>query len=95
MSDHRPPQTQLVETVRDLIKTQQVTQAIKEKELDIELERIRSNEKIALESINAQKGDRNEQIQAISSLHLQRNVLIGLGIVSAVVIIICRSSDQI
>ncbi|QIA76124.1 hypothetical protein [Rodentibacter caecimuris] len=56
------PQTdvQLLATMRDLVKVQQANQAVKEKELAVEQERIKSNEKIALASIDAQKGDRNE-----------------------------------
>lgn len=71
------PQTdaQLLATMRDLVKVQQANQAVKEKELAVEQERIKSNEKIALASIEAQKGDRNEQIKAVSKMHTQRKIL--------------------
>lgn len=83
------PQTdaQLLATMRDLVKVQQANQAVKEKELAVEQERIKSNEKIALASIEAQKGDRNEQIKAFSKMHTQRNIIIGVVIVAVVAII--------
>ncbi|MEG9489338.1 hypothetical protein [Mannheimia indoligenes] len=83
------PQTdaQLLATMRDLVKVQQANQAVKEKELAVEQERIKSNEKIALASIEAQKGDRNEQIKAVSKMHTQRNIIIGIVIVAVVAVI--------
>ncbi|TGY50843.1 hypothetical protein E5343_00390 [Rodentibacter caecimuris] len=83
------PQTdvQLLATMRDLVKVQQANQAVKEKELAVEQERIKSNEKIALASIDAQKGDRNEQIKAVSKMHTQRNIIIGIVIVAVVAVI--------
>lgn len=79
---------QLLATMRDLIKTQQANQAVKEKELDIERKRIESNEKIALASIEAQKGDRTQQIKAISKLHSQRHILAGIGFLITLLVII-------
>lgn len=83
------PQTdaQLLATVLELVKVQQANQVVKEKELVVEQERIKSNEKIALASIEAQKGDRNEQIKAISKMHTQRNIIIGIVIVAVVAVI--------
>lgn len=86
---NQKPQTdaQLLATMRDLVKVQQANQAVKEKELAVEQERIKSNEKIALASIEAQKGDRNEQIKAVSKMHTQRNIIIGIVIVAVVAVI--------
>ncbi|MFK5217207.1 hypothetical protein [Glaesserella parasuis] len=52
----QPTDAQLLATMRDLVKVQQANQAVKEKELELERKRIESNEKIALASIEAQKG---------------------------------------
>lgn len=83
------PQTdaQLLATMLELVKVQQANQVVKEKELVVEQERIKSNEKIALASIEAQKGDRNEQIKAISKMHTQRNIIIGIVIIAVVAVI--------
>lgn len=80
--------TQLLAAMRDLVKVQQANQAVKEKELDLERKRIESNEKIALASIEAQKGDRTNQMTTISKLHFQRHILIGIGIVTVSGIVI-------
>ena len=74
--------------MRDLVKVQQANQAVKEKELDLERKRIESNEKIALASIEAQKGDRDQQITTISKLHSQRHILIGVVVIIIAIIVI-------
>ena len=90
MSSNKNPQTdvQLLAAMRDMVKVQQANQAVKEKELDLERKRIESNERIALASIEAQKGDRAQQIKTISKLHSQRHILAG-GIVIVVTIVVC------
>ncbi len=86
--NHKPQtDAQLLAAMRDLVKVQQANQAVKEKELEVEKKRIESNEKIALASIEAQKGDRNEQIKTFSKMHTQRNIIIGVVIVAVVAII--------
>ncbi|AGO16039.1 hypothetical protein Q7267_11125 [Glaesserella parasuis] len=84
----QPTDAQLLATMRDLVKVQQANQAVKEKELELERKRIESNEKIALASIEAQKGDRTQQITAVSKLHSQRHILIGVGVVVITIIVV-------
>lgn len=89
MNNKNPPNdAQLLAAMRDLVKVQQANQAVKEKELDLERKRIESNEKIALASIEAQKGDRNQQITTISKLHSQRHILIGVVVIIIAIIVI-------
>lgn len=89
MNNKNPPNdAQLLAAMRDLVKVQQANQAVKEKELDLERKRIESNEKIALASIEAQKGDRDQQITTISKLHSQRHVLIGVVVIIIAIIVI-------
>lgn len=89
MNNRNPPNdAQLLAAMRDLVKVQQANQAVKEKELDLERKRIESNEKIALASIEAQKGDRNQQITTISKLHSQRHILIGVVVIIIAIIVI-------
>ena len=83
-----PNDAQLLGAMRDLVKVQQANQAVKEKELDLERKRIESNEKIALASIEAQKGDRDQQITTISKLHSQRHILIGVVVIIIAIIVI-------
>ena len=89
MNNKNPPNdAQLLAAMRDLVKVQQANQAVKEKELDLERKRIESNEKIALASIEAQKGDRDQQITTISKLHSQRHILIGVVVIIIAIIVI-------
>ena len=90
MNNKNPPNDAqlLVAAMRDLVKVQQANQAVKEKELDLERKRIESNEKIALASIEAQKGDRDQQITTISKLHSQRHILIGVVVIIIAIIVI-------
>lgn len=46
-------QQQLVRVVRDLVASQKQTHQLQQQELELEREKIRSNEKIALTSIEA------------------------------------------
>lgn len=80
MSNRNQPQTdaQLLATVRDMVKVQQGNQALKEKELSVEQERIRSNEKIALASIQSQKEDRLAQMNVISKFQIAKYAIIAL-----------------
>ncbi|UXN34356.1 hypothetical protein N8E86_09915 [Avibacterium paragallinarum] len=79
--------SQLLATMRDLVKVQQANQAVKEKELAIEQERIKSNEKVALASIQAQKEDRLAQMSTISKFELAKYVIIGIAIVGTILLI--------
>ena len=89
MNNKNPPNdAQLLAAMRDLVKVQQANQAVKEKELDLERKRIESNEKIALASIEAQKGDRDQQIPTISKLPSQRHILIGVVVIIIAIIVI-------
>lgn len=96
MNNKNPPNdAQLLAAMRDLVKVQQANQAVKEKELDLERKRIESNEKIALASIEAQKGDRDQQITTISKLHSQRHILIGIVvIIIAIIVIVAMNTNN-
>lgn len=87
MSNKQQSEAQMLATMRDLIKTQQANQAVKEKELVVEQERIRSNEKIALASIQAQKEDRLAQMGVISKFQIVKYGMIALISIGVFVII--------
>lgn len=78
---------QLLATVEKMVKVQEKNLELRAKELDIERDNIRSNEKIALASIDAQKADRNQQMATVKTLHTQKHIIVG-GIVVGVVIVI-------
>ncbi len=81
---------QLIETVRELVKVQKTNNAVKEKELSIEQERIKSNEKIALASISAQKEDRFAQMSIISKFEIAKYIII-FTIIIVVTIVVWHS----
>lgn len=84
----QPSDKQLLTTVENLVKVQTKNLELKSKELDIEQESIRSNERIALATIEAQKGDRNQQMAVVTKLHTQKNLIIGAIVIGVIVIII-------
>lgn len=61
--------------------------ALKAKELDIEQANIVSNEAIALATIEAQKSDREQQMQLVTRLQTQKHYIVG-GVILAIVVII-------
>lgn len=84
-----PPQAdaQLLATVRDLVKVQQANQSVKEKELQVEQEKIKSNEKIALASIQAQKEDRLAQMDLFSRFQVIKYIFGGVIAVGIFILI--------
>lgn len=80
-------ETQLLNAVEKMVRVQEKNLEVKTKELDVEQENIRSNERIALATIEAQKVDRNQQMSVFTKLHTQKNVIVG-GIVVGVIAII-------
>lgn len=89
MSNKNQTQTdaQMLATMRDMMKVQQGNQALREKELSVEQERIKSNEKIALASIQAQKEDRLAQMSVISKFEMIKYIFgggISIGIFAVI-----------
>lgn len=78
---------QLIQAVNELVSVQAKDQELKAKELQNESDSIASNERIALASIEAQKGDRSKQIDVYSRLHSQRHLLAGISIIGVILII--------
>lgn len=78
---------QLIQAVNELVSVQAKDQELRAKELQNESDSISSNERIALASIEAQKGDRSKQIDVYSRLHSQRHLLVGISIIGVIVII--------
>lgn len=80
MSSYKNPQNdaQLLAAMRDMVKVQQANQSVKEKELQVEQERIKSNEKIALASIQAQKEDRLAQMGVFSRFQIIKYIFGGV-----------------
>lgn len=79
---------QLIQAVNELVSVQAKDQELRAKELQNESDSISSNERIALASIEAQKGDRSKQIDVYSRLHSQRHLLVGISIIGVIVIIV-------
>lgn len=67
--------------MRDMVKAQKANTAIKEKELAIESDRIKSNERLALASIDAQKQDRLAQMRIVSKFEGFKYMLWGAFVV--------------
>lgn len=89
MSSNKNPQNdaQLLAAMRDMVKVQQANQSVKEKELQVEQERIKSNEKIALASIQAQKEDRLAQMDLFSRFQVIKYVFGGVISVGVFVLV--------
>ncbi|MPW89890.1 hypothetical protein [Moraxella catarrhalis] len=85
--NERPSEQQLVSTLKDMAEVQKQTLQVKEKELQLENEKVKSNERIALASIEAQKGDRVEQMGLFAKLEGKKYITIWV-IVAAVVAVI-------
>ncbi|MPW66522.1 hypothetical protein [Moraxella catarrhalis] len=85
--NERPSEQQLVSTLKDMAEVQKRTLQVKEKELQLENEKVKSNERIALASIEAQKGDRVEQMSLFAKLEGKKYITIWV-IVGAVVAVI-------
>lgn len=83
----KPNEQQLVRVVGDLVESQKRSHQLKEQELKLEQEKVRSNERIALASIDAQKGDRVEQMGLFAKIEGKKYVTIWL-ITGAVVLIV-------
>lgn len=83
----KPNEQQLVRVVGDLVESQKRSHQLKEQELKLEQEKVRSNERIALASIEAQKGDRVEQMGLFAKIEGKKYVTIWL-ITGAVVLIV-------
>lgn len=88
-SSNKNPQNdaQLLAAIRDMVKVQQANQSVKEKELQVEQERIKSNEKIALASIQAQKEDRLAQMDLFSRFQVIKYVFGGVISVGVFVLV--------
>lgn len=84
---HDKMPSELITTFEKMVEVQEKSLELKAKELDIEQENIRSNEVIALATIEAQKSDRQQQMQSITKLQTQKHYIIG-GIIVAIVAII-------
>lgn len=86
----KPTEQQLAIVVKDLVESQKRNIQLKEKELQLESEKIKSNEKIALTSIEAQKGDRVEQMNLFAKIETKKYITIWI-IATLVVIVILVS----
>lgn len=84
----KPNEQQLVRVVGDLVESQKRSHQLKEQELKLEQEKIRSNEKIALASIEAQKGDRVEQMSLFAKIEGKKYITIWVIVVAVVLIIL-------
>lgn len=84
---NKPNEQQLVSVVKDLVESQKRSHQLQQKELELEQEKVRSNERIALASIEAQKGDRVEQMGLFAKIEGKKYVTIWL-ITGAVVLIV-------
>lgn len=87
-NSEKPNEHQLVRVVRDLVETQKQTHQLQQQELELEREKIRSNEKIALTSIEAQKGDRTAQMSLLSKMHRTQYILFGIIAILVVVVLV-------
>lgn len=83
-----PNEQQLVSTLKDMAEVQKRTLQVKEKELQLESEKVKSNERIALASIEAQKGDRVQQMSLFEKIEGKRYITIWAIIVAVVLIIV-------
>lgn len=91
----KPNEQQLVRVVRDLVESQKQTHQLQQQELELEREKIRSNEKIALTSIEAQKGVRTAQISLFSKIHKTRHILFGIiAFLVAVVLVVAMKTNN-
>lgn len=87
-NSEKPNEQQLVRVVRDLVESQKQTHQLQQQELELEREKIRSNEKIALTSIEAQKGDRTAQMSLLSKMHRTQYILFGIIAILVVVVLV-------
>lgn len=87
-NSEKPNEQQLVRVVRDLVESQKQTHQLQQQELELEREKIRSNEKIALTSIEAQKGDRTAQMSLLSKMHRTQYILFGVIAILVVVVLV-------
>lgn len=79
--------SELLTTFEKIVEVQEKELALKAKELDIEQANIVSNEAIALATIEAQKSDREQQMQLVTRLQTQKHYIVG-GVILAIVVII-------
>ncbi|WP_315569447.1 hypothetical protein [Haemophilus parahaemolyticus] len=89
MSSNKNPQNdaQLLAEMREMLKVHKQINSSKEKELQVEQERIKSNEKIALASIQAQKEDRLAQMDLFSRFQVIKYVFGGVISVGVFVLV--------
>lgn len=83
---NKPNEQQLAVMVKDLVEAQKRNFLIKEKELQLESEKVKSNEKLALATIEAQKGDRVAQMHLFAKIEKQKHHTI--WIIAALVVIV-------
>lgn len=69
--------SELLTTFEKIVEVQEKELALKAKELDIEQANIVSNEAIALATIEAQKSDRQQQMQLVTRLQTQKHYIVG------------------
>lgn len=89
MSNNKPTnEQQLVGAFKDFLENQKRTHQLQQKELEIQREQIASNEKIALASIEAQKGDRVEQMNLLAKIEGKKHNTIWVITVAVVLVIL-------
>lgn len=71
------PPVQVEKALREMLEVQKGEQDIRRQEIKLEQEKIKSNERLALASIDAQKDDRKQQMVLFAGVHKTKYITIG------------------
>lgn len=93
--NNAPKEQELVSTLKEITEVQKRSLQVKEKEINLEQEKVKSNEKIALASIDAQKSDRVEQMGLVAKIEKQRYITIWvISVLVVAVILVAIAKDK-